>query len=81
MTDLFNRQLDTSYPQLSSIRLKDRIKRHKKKSLPKEVEDLLLISNERTENEDDKLEIVDEDVVNFNNMLDKEEIEIETDEE
>jgi hypothetical protein len=76
MADLFHRQLVTSDPQHSSFNLKNRIKRHEKKSLPKEVKDLLLISYKRTENEDDELETVDEDGMNLNKILDKEKIEI-----
>lgn len=43
MTDMFNRQLDTSDPFLSSIRITERIKRHNFKALPPEVQDLILI--------------------------------------
>jgi hypothetical protein len=51
LTDLFNRQLDTSDPFLSSLRVTERISRHKKKSLPEDVSKLLLENENSTTSE------------------------------
>lgn len=78
ITDLFHRQLDTSDPLISSQRLSERINRHKPKTLPLEVQQILLINcdDNQIENDYDQLDS-DSDEQNFYDLLNNLELDVE----